>query len=127
MFLGRDMDRRGIVHRDVDRWHADPAAPHIHPGSSVHEELAFLVKAGLTPMEALVAGTRHGAESVGRLRDLGTIEAGKLADLVLLEADPLADIGNTEKIVMVVADGRLLRREALDALLVHVAKEPPSR
>jgi imidazolonepropionase-like amidohydrolase len=98
-----------------------------YPGSSVHEELALLVNAGLTPMEALVAGTRNGAEAVGRLGDLGTIEKGKLADLALLDASPLADITNTQKIAAVVANGRLFKREALDALLAQVAKEAPNR
>src|SRR5262245_65230472 len=106
---------------------ADLAAPLIYPGSSVHEELAWIVKAGLTPMQALVAGTRNGAEAVGRLGDLGTIEKGKLADLVLLNADPVADIANTQKIDAVIANGRLFRREALDKLLAQIAKDAPGR
>jgi Imidazolonepropionase and related amidohydrolases len=85
------------------------------------------VKAGLTPMEALVAGTRNGAEAVGRLGELGTIEKGKFADLALLDANPLADITNTQKIAAVVANGRLFRREALDKLLAQVAKDAPGR
>jgi imidazolonepropionase-like amidohydrolase len=119
----------GILHREGVRMlvGTDLAAPRVYPGASVHEELRFLVQAGLTPMQALVAGTRNGAESVGRLQEVGTIEAGKIADLVLLDADPLQEIGNTEKIAMVVADGRPLRREALDALLAKVAKEAPAR
>ena len=105
----------------------DFAAATPYPGSSVHEELAWLVKAGLTPMEALVAGTRNGAEAVGRLGELGTIEKGKFADLALLDANPLADITNTQKIAAVVANGRLFRREALDKLLAQVAKDAPGR
>ena len=118
-----------ILHREGVRFlvGTDLAVPLIFPGSSVHEELAWLVKAGLTPMEALVAGTRNGAEAVGRLSDLGTIEKGKFADLVLLNADPLADIANTQKIAAVIANGRLFKREALDALLAQVAKEAPGR
>jgi len=119
----------GILHREKVRMlvGTDLAAPRVYPGGSVHEELAWLVKAGLTPMEALVAATRHGAESLGRLHELGAIEKGKLADLVLLDADPLADIGNVQRIAMVMADGRLLRRDALDALLARIAKEAPAR
>jgi imidazolonepropionase-like amidohydrolase len=118
-----------ILHREGVRFlvGTDLVAPLIYPGSSVHEELVWLVKAGLTPMEALVAGTRNGAEAVGRLGDLGTIEKGKLADLILLEANPLADITNTQKIAAVVANGRLFKREALDALLAQVAKDAPNR
>jgi imidazolonepropionase-like amidohydrolase len=118
-----------ILHREGVRFlvGTDLCVPLTYPGSSVHEELAWLVKAGLTPMEALVAGTRNGAEAVGRLADLGTIEKGKFADLALLDADPLADITNTRKIAAVVANGRLFRREALDRLLAQVAKDAPGR
>jgi imidazolonepropionase-like amidohydrolase len=118
-----------ILHREGVRFlvGADLVQPLTYPGSSVHEELAWLVKAGLTPMEAIVAGTRNGAEALGRLGDLGTIENGKLADLSLLDANPLADITNTQKIAAVVANGRLFRREALDKLLAQVAKDAPGR
>ena len=118
-----------ILHREGVRFlvGTDLAAATPYPGSSVHEELAWLVKAGLTPMEALVAGTRNGAEAVGRLGELGTIEKGKFADLALLDANPLADITNTQKIAAVVANGRLFRREALDKLLAQVAKDAPGR
>ncbi|MGH9934764.1 MAG: amidohydrolase family protein, partial [Blastocatellia bacterium] len=118
-----------ILHREGVRFlvGADLAYTFTYLGSSVHEELALLVKAGLSPMEALVAGTRNGAEAVGRLADLGTIEKGKLADIVLLDANPLTDIANTQKIAAVVANGRLFRREALDTLLAQVAKEGAGR
>jgi Amidohydrolase family len=118
-----------ILHREGVRFlvGTDIAGTFPYPGSSVHEELAWLVKAGLTPMEALVAGTRNGAEAVGRLRDLGTIERGKLADLVLLGANPLTEITNTQKIAAVIANGRLFRRESLDALLEEVAKHAAER
>jgi hypothetical protein len=118
-----------ILHREGARFlvGTDLCLPLVYPGSSVHEEMALLVKAGLTPMEALVAGTRNGAEAVGRLNELGTIEKGKLADLALLDADPLVDITNTQKIAAVVANGRLFRREALDKLLAQVAKDAPGR
>jgi len=53
-------------------------------GPALHRELELLVKAGLTPMQALVAATRGGAEAMGRSRDLGTLEPGKLADMVVL-------------------------------------------
>lgn len=71
-----------------------------------HAELALLVdRAGLSPMQALVAGTRHGAIALG-LDDRGTIEVGKVADLVVLEADPLADIRNTTRIRFTFRRGR---------------------
>jgi imidazolonepropionase-like amidohydrolase len=96
------------------------AGVHVFPGFSVHEELAFFVKAGFTPMEALQTATRNPAQFLGRLRDLGTVEAGKIADLVLLDANPLDDIHNTQKIDAVVLAGRLFSRKELDGMLRRV-------
>jgi len=63
-----------------------------------HMELEMMVKAGLTPMQALVIGT-GGAAHVWRLeQNLGTIQAGKQADLLVLNANPLTDIRNTRQI-----------------------------
>ncbi|HET9407282.1 MAG TPA: amidohydrolase family protein [Candidatus Sulfotelmatobacter sp.] len=93
--------------------------PYLYYGFSVHDELALLVEAGFTPMQALQSATRDPAEFLG-LNDRGTIEAGKQADLVLLRADPLADINNTRKIEAVVHGGKLMTRRELDALLSSV-------
>lgn len=57
--------------------------PYCFPGSGVHDEMELLVKAGLTPMQALQAATRDPAEYLGFGDALGTIEEGKRADLVL--------------------------------------------
>ena len=74
----------------------------------IHEELVALVRAGMTPLEALQASTRNAAESLGRLAGEGTVEVGKKANLVLLEADPLTDIANTRRVAAVVLGGRLI-------------------
>jgi imidazolonepropionase-like amidohydrolase len=95
----------------------DLAAPNVFPGSSLHDDLSFLVEAGLSPMQALQAATKNSAEFLGKLRTQGTIEQGKFADLVLLDANPLADIRNTQKIRALILRGRLLDRTALDELL----------
>lgn len=100
----------------------DCAAANVFPGSSLHEDLAFLVQAGLTPMQALQAATKNPAEFLGRQQIQGTIEPGQRADLVLLDANPLEDIRNTEKIRAVVLQGKLLDRNALDAMLNRVAQ-----
>lgn len=86
-------------------------------GFSLHDELELLVRAGLTPFEALRAATYNPAKYFGRLDALGTVEAGKLADLLLLDADPLADIRNTRRIHAVVAGGRYFSKESLEKLL----------
>ncbi len=100
----------------------DSPAPYVFPGSSLHEELALLVEAGLTPMEALQTATRNPAEYLGQLDQLGTIHAGKLADLVLLDENPLADIRNSQTISAVIVGGRLFAQEALQALRAGAAE-----
>jgi imidazolonepropionase-like amidohydrolase len=96
-------------------------------GSGVHDELGLLVKAGLSPMEALQTATKNAAECLGKLDSMGTIERGKVADLVLLDANPLEAIDNTRKISAVVANGRLLDRKALDGILTEVEGAAGSR
>ncbi len=66
----------------------DVGIPMLVPGLSLHEELALLVEAGLTPLEALRTATVNPARVLGMADSLGTIEADKLADLVLLDAEP---------------------------------------
>jgi imidazolonepropionase-like amidohydrolase len=95
------------------------AGVRVYPGFSLHEELELLVRAGLTPMEALQAATLNAGKYLG-LADTGTIEKGKRADLVLLDSNPLADIKNTRKIRSVVLAGRYFSREDLDHLLAKV-------
>jgi len=99
--------------------------PFVIPGFDLHNELAALVDAGFTPMEALQSVTLDAARFLGRADNFGTVANGKAADLVLLDANPLDDIHNTQKIRAVVVQGRYLDRAALDALLTH-AKESAS-
>jgi imidazolonepropionase-like amidohydrolase len=107
----------------------DVLNPYCFPGFSLHDELAMLVDAGLTPMEALQAATRNPAIFLRATDSLGTVETGKLADLVLLDADPIADIHNTTKINTVVLDGQFLdpaaRQRLLDFVRVEAALQPP--
>jgi len=76
----------------------------------IHDEMALLVSAGLTPMEAIVAATATSAIASGFEHDHGTITAGKAADLLVLDADPTVDIHNTTRIAYVVRRGRVLER-----------------
>lgn len=98
----------------------DVANPFIYAGFSLHDELNVLVKAGLTPMEALQSATLNPAKFVGMQDSLGTGTPGKLADLVLLNANPLADISNTQRISAVVFNWKLLDRQSLDKMLADV-------
>jgi imidazolonepropionase-like amidohydrolase/ketosteroid isomerase-like protein len=79
---------------------------------NIHTEMELLVtKAGLTPLEAITAATRNGAQVLGISKTLGTIAPGKIADLVILSADPSKDIRNTTRIVYVVKGGKLHKRD----------------
>jgi len=89
------------------------------PGGSLAEELGWLVRAGLSPREALRTVTTEPARYFAA-DSLGGIAAGRVADLVVLDADPTQDIANVRRIMTVVANGRVhdaasierLRREA---------------
>jgi amidohydrolase family protein len=87
-----------------------------YPGFGLHDELALLVSAGLSPMAALQAATREPARFLGA-PDRGTVHVGQVADLVVLDANPLADIRNTQRIHSVLANGRYVseaeRRQVL--------------
>jgi len=72
-----------------------------------------LVELGMTPSQALVAGTKNGAIAARAIADSGTLEVGKRADLIVLDADPLADIHNIRKIAILVKDGRVVDRASL--------------
>jgi len=74
----------------------------------IHDELALLVEAGLSPAAALRAATLDAARALGLSRKTGTVTPGLAADLVLLDGDPIADIRNTQKIRAVIVRGRLL-------------------
>jgi hypothetical protein len=84
---------------------------------TVHAELQALVRAGLTPYQALLTGTRNVASYFGTLDETGTLAVGKRADLVLLRGNPLADIANTLHPAGVMLGGRWLPRAELDRRL----------
>lgn len=83
------------------------------PGLMTHRELELLVEAGLSPVEVITAATRNGALALGKLDELGTIEAGKRADLLLLNANPLEDVRNFRKIDQLMLDGEWVDRAKL--------------
>ncbi|MGA7217106.1 MAG: amidohydrolase family protein [Candidatus Sulfotelmatobacter sp.] len=77
------------------------------PGVDLHNELALLVEAGFSPLEALQAATLKPAKFLGKTDTFGTIQVGRAADLVLLDMNPLEDISHTRKIHAVVLGGKL--------------------
>ncbi len=76
-------------------------------GVAAHWELWSFARGGMSPVEALRAGTIEPARSLGMERDIGSLEVGKLADLLLLSADPSENIRNSDKIDRVMLGGRL--------------------
>ncbi|HYM01196.1 MAG TPA: amidohydrolase family protein [Blastocatellia bacterium] len=113
----------GAMHRDGVKIIAgtDTTNSFVFPGFSLHDELALLVKAGLTPMEALQSATRDAAEYLDRLDQEGTVEKGKKANLLLLDANPLDDINNTKTIDAVILRGHLHPKVELDEILAKQA------
>ncbi len=82
------------------------ASPYRIPGFAEHHELAMMVAAGLTPMEAIHAATGTNAQLLGIAAQTGTLVPGHRADLILLGGNPLDGIENTEKIVTIWHGGR---------------------
>ncbi len=93
-------------------------------GIAAHWELWSFVKGGMSPVEALAAGTREAARSLGMEADIGTLEKGKLADLVVLDADPLADIRNSERVHAVMLGGRLHDAATMDQIAPDAVSRP---
>lgn len=89
--------------------HSD--VPHAKRGWAYQRELELLVESGLTPMQALVAGTMENARYFHIADRLGSIETGKLADLVLVDGDPLQNISNMRRIKRVMLNGVWQRAE----------------
>lgn len=94
----------------------DTLDSYVFAGSSLHDELASLVSAGLSPLQALQAATISAAKFSNKQDQFGSIEAGKAADLVLLNANPLEDIANTTSIMGVMFNGIYYDKTALDGL-----------
>lgn len=95
------------------------------PGIAAHWEIWSFARGGMSPLEALKAGTIVPARSLGMAKDIGSLEVGKLADLVVLSADPLADIRNSEKVVQVMQGGRLYDAATMNQLAPVAVTRPP--
>ncbi|QPC99217.1 amidohydrolase family protein [Qipengyuania soli] len=94
-------------------------------GIGSHWELWSFVRGGMTPVEALRAGTIVSAQSLGMSRDIGSLEVGKLADLLVLSADPSTDIRNSDKIDRVMLGGRLYDARTMNEVETGTAKRLP--
>ena len=80
-------------------------------GSNAREFFLMCDWGGLTPMESIMAGTMGGAKLLGWDKNLGSLTPGKWADIVAVSGDPLKDIHNMEKVVFVMKNGMVYRRD----------------
>jgi len=83
-------------------------------GLGVHWEIWMMASGGMKNHDVLKAATYNGADAIGLLKDIGTLEPGKLADLQVLDRNPLEDIKNTNTIKYVMKNGRLYDGNTLD-------------
>jgi imidazolonepropionase-like amidohydrolase len=83
------------------------------PGESLHHELELLVETGISPLDVIKIATRNGAEALGILNKVGTIENGKEADMIVIATNPIDNISNTKKIDAIINDGKLVNRKEI--------------
>src|SRR5690606_31257202 len=92
-------------------------------GLGAHWELWMFVQGGMSPLEALRAGTLDAAAYLGLDENIGSLEVGKLADLAVIDGNPLVDIRDSEKVSHTMINGRLYEAETMNAL----TPEPAAR
>jgi len=103
----------------------DTPNPFVIQGFSIHIELRNLVQAGLTPYEAIKAGTADAAQFLNSTDEFGTIEVGKRADLVLVEGNPLEDVTSLSHRIGVMVRGQWFSQTQLQNLLDELATTYP--
>jgi imidazolonepropionase-like amidohydrolase len=98
-----------------------------YPHGTNARELQFLVRAGLTPMQAIRAATGTAARVLGKAGSVGTLTPGAHADLLVVDGDPLQDVGilcQSERIRLVVLEGRAVAGSAIDRPQARPLKAP---
>lgn len=98
-FMRRFVKAGGVIRAGSDPNHGMLAL-------DVHEEMKMFVEAGLTPMQALQAGTINVAKTFWKDQHFGTVEPGKVADIVVVEGDPLKDVWATQNVKAVLLGGK---------------------
>jgi imidazolonepropionase-like amidohydrolase/Tol biopolymer transport system component len=92
-------------------------------GLAAHWELWTLFKGGMTPLEAIRAGTLNGAKYLGMEGDIGSLEAGKLADLVIIDGDLLSNFLQSDRVTHVMQNGRLYESASMN----EIGRTPKAR
>jgi imidazolonepropionase-like amidohydrolase len=101
----------------------------VYPNGDNAKQFAVMVRYGMTPMQAIIAATRTGAELLKAEKDHGAIEAGRLADIIAVKGDPVADVTVLERMQFVMREGRVYRGtpEQCDAAPSAWPCEKPAR
>jgi imidazolonepropionase-like amidohydrolase len=89
------------------------------PYGTSGKQFAYMVKYGMTPMQAIQAATSSAADLLGHSKEVGSIKPGKFADLVAVSRDPLQDISVLENIEFVMKDGVVYKHPKSDACNVQ--------
>ena len=81
----------------------------VYPHGQNAKQFAYMVRYGMTPMQAIQSATIRAAELLGKENVLGSIRAGRFADLIAVKGDPLNDIAALENVQLVMKDGKIVR------------------
>lgn len=127
-YYKRGIEITGTAHRKGVKILAgtDALDRYVYYGFSLHDELEELVKAGLSPAEAIQAATINPAQYFGLSNQFGSIEAGKVADFILVDANPLENVGNTRKISAVYYNQRYYTAKELEGMKQFTASQAKS-
>jgi len=81
------------------------------PATFSAKEFEEYLKLGMTPMQAIICGTKVNAEILKKGHEIGTVEAGKFADLIAVKGDPLKDITELQRVKFVMIGGKVVKNE----------------
>jgi len=87
------------------------------PYGTSPKQFAFMVKYGMTPMQAIQSATTNAADLLGHSKELGSIKPGKYADIVAVSGDPLADIRVLENVEFIMKDGKVYKEAGAPACM----------
>ncbi|HUP23293.1 MAG TPA: amidohydrolase family protein [Thermoanaerobaculia bacterium] len=93
-------------------------------GLAAHWEMWMFEQGGMTPHQALRAGTIAGARYLGLDQDLGSLEPGKLADIIVLERDPLQNLRDSESVLYTMVGGRLFDASTMAEVYPEMGEAP---
>ncbi len=83
------------------------------------KEFAQMVKAGMTPMDAIIAATSNAADLIGDAEDIGSIQPGRFADIIAVSRDPLQDVTVLEQIDFVMKGGVVYKADGAATAAVN--------